>query len=107
MSEERSSNLQRFSGDDDDAGKALKKWKAWVLARMITVKDLSKEQRGPWLFTLLDGRALEACEHLTLEQGWWRQDHLDSARGLLSRRRSTTRWERHSEKFSPLRMAKR
>ena len=67
MSEERSSNLKRFSGDDDDAGKALKKWKAWALARMITVKDLSKEQRGPWLFTLLDGRALEACEHLTLE----------------------------------------
>ncbi|CAE7501713.1 GIP, partial [Symbiodinium pilosum] len=55
MSEERSSNLQRFSGDDDDAGKALKKWKAWVLARMITVKDLSKEQRGPMVETRPSG----------------------------------------------------
>ena len=60
-------SLKRFSGEDDDAGKMLKRWKAWALAKMLTVKDLQKTQRGPWLFTLLDGKALEACEHLELE----------------------------------------
>ena len=59
--------LKRFSGEEEDAGKALKKWQAWALAKMLTVKDLQKVQRGPWLFTLLDGKALEACEHLKLE----------------------------------------
>ena len=64
MAEDRGLSFKSFSGEDDDAGK---KWKAWAMARMLTVKDLTKEQRGPWLFTLLDGRALEACEHFTLE----------------------------------------
>ena len=27
----------------------------------------AEDPRGPWLFTLLDGKALEACEHVTLE----------------------------------------
>ncbi|CAE7758699.1 RE1 [Symbiodinium sp. CCMP2456] len=61
-------SFKRFSGDDDDAGKALKRWQAWATAKMMTVKDLSKQQRGPWLFTLLEGKALEACEHLSLEE---------------------------------------
>ena len=34
-------------------------------------------QAGPWLYMLLDGKALEACEHLKLEdphegERWWR-----------------------------------
>ncbi|CAE7244986.1 GIP, partial [Symbiodinium sp. CCMP2456] len=33
---------------------------------MVTMKDLSEKQKGPWIYTLLDGRALEAVEHLTL-----------------------------------------
>ena len=44
---------------------------AWALAKMLTVKDLQKTQRGPWLFTLLDGKALEACEHLELDMLEW------------------------------------
>ena len=28
----------------------------------------SEHQRGPWVFTLLDGLALESVEHLSLEQ---------------------------------------
>ncbi|CAE7208267.1 GIP, partial [Symbiodinium pilosum] len=31
------------------------------------MKDLSAKQRGPWLFTLLEGKALEAVEHLEFE----------------------------------------
>lgn len=34
---------------------------------MMTVKDLKDKQRGPWIYTLLEGRALECCEHLSLD----------------------------------------
>ena len=34
----------------------------------MTVKDLQKSQRGPWVYTLLEGSALECVEHLTLEE---------------------------------------
>ena len=60
-------SLKRFSGEDDDAGKQLRKWKMWCNAKMATMKDLQAKQRGPWVYTLLDGKALEACEHLKLE----------------------------------------
>ena len=61
-------SLKRFNGEDDDAGKQLKRWKAWAMAKMATLKDLKKEQRAPWIFTLLDGSAYECCEHYTLQQ---------------------------------------
>ena len=60
--------LKRFNGEDDDSGKQLKKWRTWAMAKMATMKDLQKSQRGPWLFTLLEGRAWDACEHFTLDQ---------------------------------------
>ena len=41
---------------------------------MLTYKDLKPEQRGPWVFTLLDGKAWDACGHLSL-------DKLSSAEG--------------------------
>ena len=59
--------FKRFSGESLD-GKELKKWKLWAQAKMAATKDLSEKQRGPWVFTLLDGLALETVEHLTLEQ---------------------------------------
>ncbi len=61
-------SLRRFNGEDDDAGKQLKRWKAWAMAKMATLKDLKKEQRAPWIFTLLDGAAWECCEHFTLQE---------------------------------------
>ena len=42
------SNLKRFNEEDEDLGKALKRWKMWATARMLTYKDLKPEQRGPW-----------------------------------------------------------
>ena len=60
--------LKRFNGEDDDAGKQLRKWKQWAEAKMACMKDFAPKQQGPWVYTLLDGRALEAVEHLTLEQ---------------------------------------
>ena len=65
MSDEK--GFKRFSGEGDDSGKALKRWRQWCLAKMATVKDLNAKQRGPWVYTLLDGAAWEAVEHLTLE----------------------------------------
>ncbi len=68
-------SLKRFDGDDDDdddaddddddddAGKQPKRWKAWAMAKIATMKDLKKEQRAPWVLTLLDGSAWECCEH--------------------------------------------
>eukprot|EP00435_Cladocopium_sp_Y103_P057558 s34_g19.t2 len=61
-------SCKRFSGDDEDPGKQLRKWKTWAQAKMMTIKDLKDEQKAPWLLTLLDGRAWDACEHLTLDE---------------------------------------
>ena len=34
-------------------------------------KTLEKDERGPFLFTLLDGEAAEAMDHLTVENWPW------------------------------------
>ena len=60
--------LKRFNGEAEDPGKDLKRWKAWALAKCLTMKDLKPHQQGPWLFTLLDGAAYETVEHLSLEE---------------------------------------
>ena len=59
--------LKRFNGESDDPGKDLKRWKAWASAKLATLKDIKPPQKGPWLFTLLDGAAYEAVEHFTLD----------------------------------------
>ena len=58
--------LKRFSGEDDDPGRQLRKWRQWVQAKMYTMEKLTAKQQGPFLYTLLDGKALEAVEHLEL-----------------------------------------
>ena len=65
--DDREKGIKRFDGSDEDSGRQLRRWKAWTQAKMATMKDLSSKQAGPWLFTLLDGKALDAVEHLTLE----------------------------------------
>ena len=62
-----SGQFKRFSGEALD-GKELRKWKLWCQAKMASPKDLDKKQRGPWVFMLLDGLALETVEHMTIEQ---------------------------------------
>ena len=59
--------IKHSNGEDDDPGKLLKKWRTWALAKMMTIKDLAKGQRAPWLLTFLDGKAWDACEHLSLD----------------------------------------
>ena len=63
----QSGQYKRFSGASLD-GKELRKWRLWCEAKMASQKDMELKQRGPWVFTLLDGLALEAVEHLTIEQ---------------------------------------
>ena len=65
MAEAGDRGLKRFHGDVEDPGKALRQWKSWALAKMMTMKDLSPMQKAPWIYTLLDGSAWEAVEHLT------------------------------------------
>lgn len=58
--------MKRFSGDVEDSGKAVRQWKSWALAKIMTLKDLAPKARAPWIYTLLDGSAWEAVEHLSL-----------------------------------------
>ena len=57
---------KRFNGENLD-GKEYRKWRLWVEAKMAAAKDLTPKQRGPFVFCLLDGLALETVEHVTLE----------------------------------------
>ena len=59
-------NNKRFSGNDLD-GKAYRQWKLWARAKMLSLKDIAKSQKGPFVYCLLDGVALEAVEHLQLD----------------------------------------
>ena len=60
--------LKRFNGEEDDPGRQLRKWRSWAMAKMYTMEKLTAKQQGPFLYTLLDGKALEALEHLELEK---------------------------------------
>lgn len=59
--------FKRFSGDDLDS-KAYRRWKLWCQAKMMSMRDLNKKQRGPFVYCLLDGLALETVEHVKLEE---------------------------------------
>ena len=78
--------LKRFSGEDaDDSGKQLRKFRSWAEAKLVTMKDISEKQKGPWIFTLLDGKALEAVEHLSLED-MMKETGAETIWGLLTAR---------------------
>ena len=55
--------FKRFSGAGAK-GRDLKWWKTWCLAKMIMMTSLTKEARGPFVCSMLDGDALTAVEHL-------------------------------------------
>ena len=56
-------SLRYFSGDDGDH-REYRRWKQWVQNKVLTMDKLPKEARGSFVFTLLQGRALEVVEHL-------------------------------------------
>eukprot|EP00435_Cladocopium_sp_Y103_P012259 s60_g3.t1 len=61
-----SGGIRQFSGESED-GKEYRRWKLWVTNKFLTLEKLSEEARGPYLFTLLSGKALEAVEHIPPE----------------------------------------
>lgn len=64
---ESGSSLKYFSGDDCDH-REYKRWKQWVTNRMLVMDKLPKSARGSFVWTLLQGRALETIEHLKEEE---------------------------------------
>ena len=66
MATEEKSHTKRFSGEDLD-GREYRRWRLWVEAKLASMKDMAATQRGPYVFCLLDGLAMESVEHLSLE----------------------------------------
>ena len=60
---ESGTSLKYFSGDDADY-KEYRRWKTWVQNKMMVMDKLSKSARGAFVWTLLQGQALETVEHL-------------------------------------------
>lgn len=58
--------VRYFSGDAED-GKEYKQWKVWCQNKLLTLDKLSEANRGPYIYTLLSGKALETVEHLEPE----------------------------------------
>ena len=56
--------LRYFNGDDNVDWREYKRWKQWVTNKMAVMDKLPKEARGSFVWTLLQGKALEVVEHL-------------------------------------------
>ena len=52
-----------FSGETEDS-QEYKRWKVWVMNKLLTLDKLPKNARGAYVYTLLAGKALECVEHL-------------------------------------------
>ena len=57
---------RRFSGSGDTE-REYPKWKKWCRSAMAIRDKLPPTARGPFIYTLLDGPALEAVDHLSFE----------------------------------------
>ena len=55
--------LRYFSGDSEDA-QEYRRWRTWVRNKILTLDKLPKTASGPYIYTLLTGKALECVEHL-------------------------------------------
>ena len=53
-----------FSGDTEDA-QEYRRWKNWVKNKILTMDKLPTGAAGPYVYTLLTGKALECVEHLS------------------------------------------
>eukprot|EP00959_Pyramimonas_sp_CCMP1952_P057874 1208057-Pyramimonas_sp.AAC.1 len=59
--------LRYFHGDGSQGShQELRKWIKWARSAMACRK-LEREQRGPFIYTLLQGSALEVVDHLEFE----------------------------------------
>ena len=55
-----------FSGESEDT-QEFKRFRTWCKNKMLTMDKLTKEARGPFVYTLLTGKALECVEHVPPE----------------------------------------
>ena len=54
----------KCSGENED-GKEYRRWKTWVINKLLTLDGkVSAKARGAYVYTLLQGKALECVEHL-------------------------------------------
>ena len=60
-------SLKYFSGEDVDY-REYKRWKQWAQNKMLVMDRLPKTARGAFIWTLLQGKALEVVEHLITDQ---------------------------------------
>ena len=66
-------NSKRFTGDALDPLE-YRRWRLWVEARMAAQKDMQPQQRGPFVFCLLDGTGVGDCrtpESGSAQRGEW------------------------------------
>lgn len=67
MASGETSGHRRFNGESLDP-REFRRWRLWAEAKMASTKDMAPTHRGPFVLCLLDGVALEAVEHLTLDR---------------------------------------
>ena len=57
-----------FSGEDEDY-KEYKRWKTWMSNKLLTLSEkMPAAAKGAYVYTMLSGRALEAVEHLEVDE---------------------------------------
>ena len=61
---ELGASLKYFNGGDDTDHREYKRWKQWVTNKMNVMEKLPASARGSFVWTLLQGKALELVEHL-------------------------------------------
>ena len=68
---ESASGLRYFTGGvggEEVDYREYRRWKQWCQNKMLVMDKLAKESRGSFVWTLLQGRALEIVEHLKPEE---------------------------------------
>ena len=65
---ESSHGLRYFSGGDDCDWREYRRWKLWCVNKMKVMDKLAEEAKGSFIWTLLQGKALEVVEHLREEE---------------------------------------
>ena len=65
---ELGASMRYFNGGDDVDHREYRRWKQWAINKMNVMDKLPAAARGSFVWTLLQGRALEIVEHLKEEE---------------------------------------
>ena len=65
---ELGASLRYFAGGDDVDHREYRRWKQWTINKMNVMDKLLSKATGSFVWTLLQGRALEIVEHLKEEE---------------------------------------